>query len=42
MHCSRRYELGHRIRQIVLLEMWARIWLDQRDLNEAWSSNIKM
>jgi asparagine synthase (glutamine-hydrolysing) len=37
MHCSRRYELGHRIWQIVLLEMWARIWLDQRSLKEAWS-----
>jgi asparagine synthase (glutamine-hydrolysing) len=38
MHGSRRYELGHRIWQIVLLEMWARIWLDQRGLGEAWSS----
>lgn len=36
MHCSRRYEFGHRIWQIVLLEMWARIWLDQRGLDEAW------
>jgi asparagine synthase (glutamine-hydrolysing) len=38
MHGSRRYELGHRIWQIVLLEMWARIWLDRRGLGEAWSS----
>ena len=38
MHCSRRYEFGHRIWQIVLLEMWVRIWLDQRGLDEAWSS----
>ncbi len=30
MHRRRRYEFGHRIWQIVLLEMWARIWLDQR------------
>ena len=37
MHRSRRYELGHRIWQIVLLEIWARIWLDRRGINEAWS-----
>ena len=28
MHRSKRYELGHRIWSLVILEMWARVWLD--------------
>ena len=30
MHRSKRYELGHRIWSLVILEVWARIWLDGR------------
>jgi asparagine synthase (glutamine-hydrolysing) len=28
MHRSKRYELGHRIWSLVILEIWARVWLD--------------
>lgn len=30
MHRSKRYELGHRIWSLVILEVWARVWLDGR------------
>jgi hypothetical protein len=28
MHLSNRYELGHRLWSLVMLEAWARIWID--------------
>jgi asparagine synthase (glutamine-hydrolysing) len=31
MHCSKRYDLGHRIWSLVILEGWARVWLDGQD-----------
>ena len=31
MHRNRRYELGHRIWSLVILEVWARVWLDGQD-----------
>ena len=31
MHCSKRYDLGHRIWSLVILEVWARVWLDGQD-----------
>lgn len=31
MHRSRRYELGHRIWSLVILEVWARVWIDGQD-----------
>jgi len=31
LHRSRRYELGHRIWSLVILEVWARVWLDGQD-----------
>ena len=31
MHCSKRYNLGHRIWSLVILEAWARIWLDGQE-----------
>ncbi len=34
MHRSRRYELGHRIWSLVILEAWARVWLDGRHPDE--------
>lgn len=34
MHRSRRYELGHRIWSLVILEVWARVWLDGQNPDE--------
>lgn len=34
LHRSRRYELSHRIWSLVILELWARIWLDGGQPNE--------
>jgi asparagine synthase (glutamine-hydrolysing) len=34
MHHSKRYELGHRIWSLVILEVWARLWLDRRNPDE--------
>jgi asparagine synthase (glutamine-hydrolysing) len=31
MHRSNRYDLGHRIWSLVILEVWARVWLDGQD-----------
>ena len=31
MHCSNRYDFGHRIWSLVILEIWARVWLDSRN-----------
>jgi asparagine synthase (glutamine-hydrolysing) len=31
MHCSNRYDLGHRIWSVIILEAWARVWLDGQD-----------
>jgi asparagine synthase (glutamine-hydrolysing) len=31
MHKTKRYDLGHRIWSLVILEVWARIWLDKQD-----------
>jgi hypothetical protein len=31
MHRSRRYDVGHRIWQIVVMEVWARQWLDRME-----------
>jgi asparagine synthase (glutamine-hydrolysing) len=35
MHRSNRYELGHRIWSLIVLEVWARVWLDGRDTTES-------
>lgn len=35
MHCSNRYELGHRIWSLIVLEVWARVWLDGQDAEES-------
>jgi asparagine synthase (glutamine-hydrolysing) len=35
MHCSNRYELGHRIWSLIVLEVWARVWLDGQDAGES-------
>jgi asparagine synthase (glutamine-hydrolysing) len=34
MHCSKRYDLGHRIWSLVIFEVWARVFLDGQDVNE--------
>jgi len=31
MHRTKRYDLAHRIWSLVILEVWARIWLDRQD-----------
>ncbi len=31
MHRRRRYELGHRVWQLVMFEAWAGVWLDRRE-----------
>jgi asparagine synthase (glutamine-hydrolysing) len=33
MHQSKRFDLGHRVWSLFILELWARIWLDQDDYN---------
>jgi asparagine synthase (glutamine-hydrolysing) len=35
MHCSNRYDLGHRIWSLIILEVWARVWLDGQDTAES-------
>ena len=35
MHCSKRYDLGHRIWSLIILEVWARVWLDGQDTGES-------
>ena len=35
MHRSNRYELGHRIWSLIVLEVWARVWLDGWDTTES-------
>lgn len=35
MHRSNRYELGHRIWSLIVLEVWARVWLDGQDTEES-------
>jgi asparagine synthase (glutamine-hydrolysing) len=35
MHSSNRYELGHRIWSIVIMEVWARVWLDGQDTDDS-------
>ena len=34
MHRSSRYDFGHRIWSLIVLEVWARIWLDGQDTEE--------
>jgi len=34
MHRRKRYELGHRIWSLVILEIWARVWLDGQDFSQ--------
>lgn len=34
MHLSHRFELGHRLWSLVILEAWARIWIDGQDLEQ--------
>lgn len=35
MHCSNRFDLGHRIWSLIVLEVWARVWLDGQDTEES-------
>jgi asparagine synthase (glutamine-hydrolysing) len=35
MHCSKRYDLGHRIWSLIVLEVWAKVWLDGQDTGES-------
>jgi asparagine synthase (glutamine-hydrolysing) len=35
MHRSNRYDLGHRIWSLVILEVWARVWLDGQDVEKS-------
>jgi asparagine synthase (glutamine-hydrolysing) len=35
MHSSNRYDLGHRIWSLIILEVWARVWLDGQDTAES-------
>jgi asparagine synthase (glutamine-hydrolysing) len=35
MHCNKRYDLGHRIWSLVILEVWARVWLDGQDAEDS-------
>jgi hypothetical protein len=35
MHCSNRYELGHHIWRLVIMEIWARVWLDGQDTDDS-------
>jgi asparagine synthase (glutamine-hydrolysing) len=34
MHRSNRYDLGHRIWSLIILEIWARVWLDGQNMEE--------
>ena len=35
MHCSKRYDLSHRIWSLIILETWAKVWLDGQDTEES-------
>jgi len=35
MHSSNRYDLGHRLWSLVVLEVWSRVWLDGQDTVES-------
>jgi asparagine synthase (glutamine-hydrolysing) len=35
MHCSKRYDLGHRIWSLIILEAWARVWIDGQDAKKS-------
>jgi asparagine synthase (glutamine-hydrolysing) len=35
MHCNKRHNLGHRIWSLVILEVWARVWLDSHDAEDS-------
>jgi len=41
MHRSKNYELGHRIWSLVILEVWARVWLDGQNAEQSLLSLIK-
>jgi asparagine synthase (glutamine-hydrolysing) len=41
MHRSKRYDLGHRIWSLVILEVWARIWLDKQDAKQSLVALLK-
>jgi len=41
MHRSKRYDLGHRIWSLVILEIWARVWLDGQQLSGALSDELQ-
>jgi asparagine synthase (glutamine-hydrolysing) len=34
MHRSKRYDLSHRIWSLIILEAWARVWLDGQDTGQ--------
>jgi len=41
MHRSRRYQLEHRIWSLVILEVWARVWLDGKDVSRVLSRELR-
>ena len=40
MHRTGRYELGHRIWQLVMFEVWARLWLDRLEGKDLMAESI--
>jgi len=37
MHRSKRFDLGHRIWSLLMLEVWSRVWMDERQPGGTWA-----